>query len=243
MEISSPFPIFVTQWKSFSVCRGKIALEDTYLSLGWCNTPKRGLCNFKNFVLDCFHAVEFQNVKYSSGVSSHSTNFLRSICFIWLKGTIENKRKGNSIRVCQIYQLCISCIYRSLLSPLTNLQLNVYSLHRCRGKSLVVKAGKILPGHASQIGLWEITEFKTWRCPIKLSSGRIKKIKREKMHREMFVCPHRQSESPTVLLPDFVSPSSILHTHQTAPGTDRMVSPQAVFGSGLVIGSVYWPAQ
>lgn len=131
--------------------------------------PKGGLWTFKNFVHVHFHAAEFQNVTYSAGIinndayrdwsidkklgswvsTAHNTNII-SICFIQWKGTIENKRKGSSIRVYQKYQLCISCIYISLRSPLTKLQLNKYNLHRRREESLVVTSSdsgtdKILP--------------------------------------------------------------------------------------------------
>ena len=84
-----------------------------------------------------------------STAPTHNKNTI-SICFIQWKGTIENKRKGSSIRVCQKYQLCIFYIYINLQSPLTKLQLKEYSLRRYREESLVVTGSdsgtdKILP--------------------------------------------------------------------------------------------------
>lgn len=134
--------------KPLNACRGKRGLEKIYLSLDSGNTPvlkRRSLYLKKNVVLDRFPAVAFQNVTYSfrginndahrdlnideklnswvSTTPTHNTDIIR-ICFMPSKETIENKRKGSSIRVCQKCQLCISYIYISLQSPLTKQQLN-----------------------------------------------------------------------------------------------------------------------
>lgn len=124
--------------------------------------PKEAFALKKLILLDRFPAVELQNVTYSfgginndahrdlnidkklnSGVSTaptHNTDTI-SICFMPRKGTIENKRKGSSIRVCQKCQLSILYICISLQSPLTKQQLNKWSLHICLEENPVVTGG------------------------------------------------------------------------------------------------------